>query len=436
MSPATTPVIAGRIHWAPKPRIVIGIARPAACTHWPNGVSPGVALCRLRNPRTRNGPMRLSTAIARIWIMPDSFMSSIRQTTRAPAMLFGRTTVRLSRACGSTYAGHRSAARVMGSPPHLSLTGELEEQRLQRRAVQVESADRDSRLAQGEHEGVHVLLAACTTRPPSSWLAAFTSSSGAARASAPESSLVRIRHTGSGADARSASSRPAATTLPSDRIVALSQISSICAMSWLLRTTVTPSLASAAQRRPQVADARRVHAVGGLVQDEQPGAAQHGRRQPQALPHPEGVAAHLAPRNGSAKPDALERVIDEGGGVTAVQPGEHRQIPSAAEIRVEPRGLDEAAHAVQPLRAGFRPRPPEQPQRPLVGQHQPEHRGQQRRLAGAVGTEQPVDIARAHGEVHRIEGGDLTEPLRYSAYLNRSCYSGHEDDRRSHIWTI
>ena len=61
--------------------------------------------------------MMLAATIARIWSMPDSFVSSIRQTTRVPAMLSGRTTVRLSRACGATYAGHRSAARVMGSPP-------------------------------------------------------------------------------------------------------------------------------------------------------------------------------------------------------------------------------------------------------------------------------------------------------------------------------
>ena len=48
MSPATTAVPTGSSHWPPNPRITIGTANPEVCSHWPNAVSLGVALCTCR----------------------------------------------------------------------------------------------------------------------------------------------------------------------------------------------------------------------------------------------------------------------------------------------------------------------------------------------------------------------------------------------------
>ena len=75
----------------------------------------------------------------------------------------------------------------------------------------------------------------------------------------------------------------------------------------------------AAQRGPQIPDSGRVHAVGGLVQDQQPGPAEHGRGQAQPLAHPEGVPAHLL-ASGPGQACRLDRLVDEGGRVPAVKP--------------------------------------------------------------------------------------------------------------------
>ena len=57
-----------------------------------------------------------------------------------------------------------------------------------------------------------------------------------------------------------------------------------------------PSPREAADQPAHVAHARRVEAGGGLVEDQQPRAAQQRRGDPQALAHAVRVAAHLVLR--------------------------------------------------------------------------------------------------------------------------------------------
>ena len=63
-----------------------------------------------------------------------------------------------------------------------------------------------------------------------------------------------------------------------------------------------------AQQPAQPADAVRVEAVGRLVEDEDARVAEQRGGQAEALPHAEGVAAHLAPA-GVAQPDEVEHLV-------------------------------------------------------------------------------------------------------------------------------
>ena len=185
----------------------------------------------------------------------------------------------------------------------------------------------------------------------------------------------------------------------------------------------------AAQCGPQVADPRGVHPVGRLVQDQQARTAEHGAGQAQALAHPERVTAHLLAA-GIGQADALERPVNQVGGVPAVEPGQHSQVLPAAEVRVEAGRLDEPAHPVEPARARLGPGAPEQPQSPLVREDKAEESREEGALAGAVGTEQAVDGAIQDSEIHLVEGGGLTEPLRHPAGFHGQSHFHHGDHRK------
>jgi hypothetical protein len=64
--------------------------------------------------------------------------------------------------------------------------------------------------------------------------------------------------------------------------------------------------------------------------------------------------------------------------------------------------------------------------RALVGPDQAEQHPQRRRLAGAVGPEVAVDVARADREVDVVDGRDLAVALDQSAGLDRR---GHHSPR-------
>jgi hypothetical protein len=103
-------------------------------------------------------------------------------------------------------------------------------------------------------------------------------------------------------------------------------------------------------------------------------------------------------------------------GVDAPQPGDELEILERRELVVDHRLVGDPRHdllgrhrigervdAEHRDRAGVRPQ-------------QPDHHPQGRGLAGAVGTEQRVELARPHGQVEPIDGGTL-EALGQAADL-------------------
>ncbi len=118
----------------------------------------------------------------------------------------------------------------------------------------------------------------------------------------------------------------------------------------------------------------------------------------------------------------------------AVQPGEHGQDLAAGQLDVEVVQLRDDAHR-HPRRLGFlRQLEAEHRDRPLGrdrlrGQHP--HR---RRLAGAVGPEQPEADAVRHRQVEMVDGGQLTEALDDGAQFDRRRGGGLDhpvEDRRA-----
>ena len=81
-------------------------------------------------------------------------------------------------------------------------------------------------------------------------------------------------------------------------------------------------LGQAADQLPHLLDARRVQAVGGFIQDQQPRKAQQGGGQPQPLLHPQGIMGHFF-------------------AFLAVQPHDLQHFPDVLFGRA-PQGLDDA----------------------------------------------------------------------------------------------
>ena len=270
MSPATIPVIAGRIHWPPKPRIVSGSARPIVCTHWPKGVSRVSRSAGAGTPRTRNGP---SDAQRRPWPEPgscrDSFTSSTRQTTRTPAMpgprgrpVVARLRLQVRRPAfggqghGATSGfaspvswknkasrGVRSSSRprtAMPARPRASTKASISSGARARSGRR----RRDWRPLRRPRAG------ATASAPRRRWCASARPGRGPTRAALPAARRPR--------PCRGQDRRAVADLLDLGHVVAAEN-----------HGHAVPG--QAAQRRPQVTDARRVHAVGGLVQDQQPG---------------------------------------------------------------------------------------------------------------------------------------------------------------------
>src|SRR5829696_8181003 len=145
-----------------------------------------------------------------------------------------------------------------------------------------------------------------------------------------------------------------------------------------------------AQELAQPADAFGVEAVGGLVQDEDVGIAEERGGEPEPLTHPEREAAD--PSAGGARQadvgeDLVDAVIREPGGG-----GEDAQVVPGPAAGVEARRLEHGADVTDRLiegsigatvdggRAGGRG-------------DEAEQQAQGRRLAGAVGSEEPDDPA-------------------------------------------
>ena len=166
-------------------------------------------------------------------------------------------------------------------------------------------------------------------------------------------------------------------------------------------------------QRPHVADAGGVEAVGGLVEHQQPGLAQQAGRDAEALAHAVGVAADLAV-GPVGQVDDLQDLLEQPGPDAAVEEREALEVLPAGQVGVEAGALDEAGDAVQHADAGVGPGLVEDPDRAGVGPDQAEEHPQERRLAGAVGPEDPVDLARGHADGDVVDGADRPEGLGHA----------------------
>jgi hypothetical protein len=92
-------------------------------------------------------------------------------------------------------------------------------------------------------------------------------------------------------------------------------------------------------------DARRVQTVSRLVEDQQLGTGEHGRRDAEPLLHPQRVRAVPVPRPGQ-QAGPFEDGIDRGQRKLP-EAGEHLQVLAAAELRVERGRLDERTDLAQ-----------------------------------------------------------------------------------------
>ena len=96
---------------------------------------------------------------------------------------------------------------------------------------------------------------------------------------------------------------------------------------------------------PHLLDARRVQAVGGLVQNQQLGIAQQGRGNAQPLLHPQGIVADLFPPL-PLQPDDLQHLPDGFWG-KAPEGLHNPQVLLPGEVSVIAGALNETAHLAQ-----------------------------------------------------------------------------------------
>lgn len=166
-----------------------------------------------------------------------------------------------------------------------------------------------------------------------------------------------------------------------------------------------------------VSFAGRVEAVGGFVEHEQPGLGEQGGRESEPLAHAEGEAAGLVVGD-IGEPDLVEHVVDSRcPRVVASQSGQRGEVLPGGERGVEAGSVHEAGDAV-----GSGERAPERCAQDLevaaVGDGQAQQETEQRRLAGAVRSDQAVDLALCHVQIDAVECHDVTETLGDPASLN------------------
>jgi hypothetical protein len=176
-----------------------------------------------------------------------------------------------------------------------------------------------------------------------------------------------------------------------------------------------------ARERPEEvaepADALRVEAVRRLVQDEHLGIAEERGGQAEALPHPQRVALHAATA-GLSEVDECQDLVHARARDPAGD-GEHAEVvPSRpARMGVERLEQDPDAHDRVVELAVARA----QDRRASRGRlDEAEDRAHRRRLARAVGAEEPRDPARADREREVVDGEGGAEPLREPVDLDHA----------------
>jgi hypothetical protein len=141
------------------------------------------------------------------------------------------------------------------------------------------------------------------------------------------------------------------------------------------------------------------------------------QREVEPPPHPAGVAAD-APVAGLREPDAVEQLArprPRRGAAQPVQRALHAQQLAPCHQRVD-RGLLQRDADRAPHRVGVADDVVARHARRAGGRAQQRGEDPHRRgLAGPVGTEEPVDLALAHGEVEPVDGADPALELAHQA---------------------
>ena len=142
-------------------------------------------------------------------------------------------------------------------------------------------------------------------------------------------------------------------------------------------------------------DTGRVEAVHRLVEDDEVGIAEQGRGDSEALPHAGRIAFDLALRI-PGQPDLIEQPVDP---LCALALGlrQHLEIAAAGEEGIEVAAVDQRADPAKDRGIGAQVLA-EQPRLARGRSDQADQHPDRRRLAGAVGPEEAVDLSRTDRE--------------------------------------
>ena len=143
----------GKPQFPAKPRITSETANPEVWTQAPNSASAGVPLCTFSSAANANGPSTASSASSRVGNCARSFSQLGRRKRRERRARRSRHVARSG--CGNRVVMRLPApARRIRSarvPRARLVRRQREEHALQRADAQLESPDRDPRIAEREH---------------------------------------------------------------------------------------------------------------------------------------------------------------------------------------------------------------------------------------------------------------------------------------------
>ncbi len=175
-----------------------------------------------------------------------------------------------------------------------------------------------------------------------------------------------------------------------------------------------------AKQVAQPADALGVEAVAGLVEHQDRWIAEQRGRQPEALPHAQGVPTHV-PVRGVAQTDGIQHLGDAPG-VDVCSVGEDPQVVAAAASGVERVRLED--HADRSCGVVHLPvsRPSDRGVT-VVGLGEVQQDLHRRGLPGTVGSQEAGDPSRLHREGEVVD--DNLVPVAFRDVLELKRVHGH-----------
>ena len=170
-------------------------------------------------------------------------------------------------------------------------------------------------------------------------------------------------------------------------------------------------------------DARRIEAVGRLVEEQEAWIAQEGRGDAEPLLHPERVRVHAVtcPVDESHE---LEELLDPLPRRRSPRRGDRTEVLATGQERIEGRRLDEGADLEQPPTVSASERPAEQLDAARVGMDEPREDAHRRRLAGTVRAQEAVHDASRDREIQTVERDHLAVALDEPAGGERQAILG------------